>query len=87
MERMERIGTRTIDELGRIILPKELRAKLGWDEKDTLAMYYVDDNTLMLQLAQKYPGQRCVFCKADKAVRAIQGKGVCGGCMEKIKRD
>jgi len=50
---MERIGSRTIDELGRILLPNELRAKYGWDEGDTLALYYVDENTLMLQLSEK----------------------------------
>jgi len=39
MKPMERIGTRTIDELGRIVLPGELMAKLGWGEKDNLSMY------------------------------------------------
>ena len=53
MIRMERMGSRTIDELGRILLPNELRAKYGWDTGDTLALYYVDNNTLMLQLSEK----------------------------------
>jgi len=51
---MEKIGTRTLDELGRIVIPKEARAKLGWDEKDTIDMYYANENTLMLQLAEKH---------------------------------
>ena len=85
MERMERLGTRTIDELGRVALPNEIRAKFGWSEKDSLAMYYVDGNTLMVQLAEKYQGQRCVFCGTTEAVTAIHGKDICGSCLEKIK--
>ena len=54
MVHMERMGSRTIDELGRILLPNELRAKYGWDAGDTLALYYVDNNTLMLQLSEKH---------------------------------
>jgi len=71
--------------LGRVVLPNEIRAKFGWGEKDSLAMYYVDGNTLMVQLAEKYQGQRCVFCGTTEAVTAIQGKDICGGCLEKIK--
>ena len=64
MERMENIGTRTIDELGRIVLPSEIRVKFGWGERDKLNMYYVDNNTLMLQLVEKYPGQNA--CSAER---------------------
>jgi len=56
MERKEKIGTRTLDELGRIVIPAEARAKLDWGEKDTIDMYYADENTLLLQLAEKYSG-------------------------------
>ena len=87
MERMERLGTRTLDELGRIVLPSEIRSKFGWGEKDTITLYYVDSNTLMLQLAEKYPGAKCVFCGTTEAAKSLQGKDVCNGCLEKIKTD
>jgi bifunctional DNA-binding transcriptional regulator/antitoxin component of YhaV-PrlF toxin-antitoxin module len=51
MDGMEKIGTKTIDELGRILLTREIRARFGWGERDTLDMFFVDNNTLMLQLA------------------------------------
>ena len=82
---MEKLGTKTIDELGRIVLPSEIRAKFDWGEKDALSLYYVDGNTLMLQLAEKYPGQKCVFCGTTEAAKTVNGKDVCGGCLEKIK--
>ena len=49
-ENMKKVATRTLDELGRINIPKEVREKLGRGEKDKLAMFYADDNTLTLQL-------------------------------------
>ena len=82
MEKMERLGTHTIDELGRVKLPSEIRSKYGWGEKDTLTMYYVDKNTLMLQLSEKYPGQKCVFCGTTEAAKTIKGKDICKSCLE-----
>jgi len=86
MEHMERIGTRTLDELGRILLPSELRAKLSWTDKDTFAMYYVDRNTIMLQLMEKQQGTKCVFCGTAEALTTINGKDICGSCSEIIKK-
>ena len=84
-QNMERIATRTVDELGRIVLPSELRAKYGWGEKDKLSLYYVDSNTLMLQLEEKYPGQKCVFCGTTEAAKTHKGKDICECCLEEIK--
>jgi len=84
MENMERLGSRKIDELGRVTLTSELRSKFGWGEKDTLILYYVDSNTLMLQRAEKYPGAKCVFCGATEVAKSLQGKDVCSGCLGKI---
>lgn len=54
---MEKFFTRTIDELGRIVIPGELRAKFGWGERDILSFHYVDDSTLTLRLSEKYASQ------------------------------
>jgi AbrB family looped-hinge helix DNA binding protein len=54
MESKETTIKRTLDELGRIVIPKEVRAKLGWGEKDTFSFHCTEDNTLTLQLAEKY---------------------------------
>ena len=79
------MGNSKIDELGRISLPVELRKRYGWDKKDTLALYFVDQNTLILQLSEKYPGPRCVFCGATESARNVNGKDVCGECLERFK--
>jgi transcriptional pleiotropic regulator of transition state genes len=82
---MKNIFTRTIDELGRIVIPGEIRSGFGWGERDTLSFQCVDSNTLMLKLSKKYLGQKCVFCGATTTVTTIKEKDVCGGCLEEIK--
>ncbi|MCL1878022.1 MAG: AbrB/MazE/SpoVT family DNA-binding domain-containing protein [Defluviitaleaceae bacterium] len=63
---MENNFTRTIDELGRIVIPGELRSKLGWREKDTISIHCSDDKTLLLRLSEKYAGQKCGFAERAK---------------------
>ena len=48
---------RKVDELGRIVLPIELRRTMGIDVKDALEIY-VEGDTIMLR---KYEPS-CVFC-------------------------
>ena len=87
MENMKRICTRTLDELGRIVVPSEIRAKLGLEEGDTFAMYYVDGNTFMLQLAEKSPQKKCLLCGTNEVTETIKGKNICGQCYDEIKND
>ena len=49
---MERLASRTVDELGRVVLPSELR-KDGWDNGSTVSIYRADENTVILQLIEK----------------------------------
>lgn len=66
---------RKVDELGRIVLPKELRRTLGIGEKDPMEIY-TDGKGIILR---KYaPG--CAFCGSVNGVRYIHGTPVCGAC-------
>ena len=87
MENMKRICTRTMDELGRIVIPSEIRAKLGLGEGDTFAMYYVDGNTFMLQLAEKCATPKCLLCGVSDVAKAVHRKNICSGCTEEIKKN
>ena len=53
------LPSRTIDELGRIVIPSELR-KEGWCKGGTVSMYHVDNNTIILQLSERCEGSACV---------------------------
>lgn len=66
---------RKVDELGRIVLPIELRRTLGIDEKDALEIY-VDEDKIILK---KYE-PACVFCGNAVNVKVFRGKNVCSDC-------
>ena len=52
---MEFSAQKTIDELGRVALPSELRQELDWDTGDTVTVYRVS-NTIVIELSQKNQG-------------------------------
>ena len=70
---------RKVDELGRIVLPIELRRTMGIDVKDALEIY-VEGDTIMLR---KYEPS-CVFCGNAKDVLSIKGKNICRSCLKDI---
>lgn len=66
---------RKVDELGRVVLPIELRRTLGIDERDALEIY-VDEEKIILK---KYE-PACVFCGNASNVQVFRGKNVCQEC-------
>jgi transcriptional pleiotropic regulator of transition state genes len=72
---------RKVDQLGRIVIPKELRTTMDIKESDPLEIF-VDGDQIMLR---KYaPG--CVFCGSLKKIELISNsKYVCASCIEVIK--
>ena len=72
---------RRVDELGRVVLPIELRNKFGITEKDPMEIY-VDGNSIILK---KYE-PNCVFCGSTKKLVSYSDKLVCSKCAEKINR-
>ncbi len=68
---------RKVDELGRVVIPIELRRTLGIEEKDALEIY-VDNEKIILR---KYE-PACVFCGNASDVHIFRGKQVCRNCAE-----
>lgn len=54
MKNKETNITRTLDELGRISIPAEIREKLGWDKNATIKLHCTENNTLTLKLTDKH---------------------------------
>ena len=71
---------RKVDELGRIVLPIELRRTLGIDVKDSLEIF-IDGNYIMLKKYQP----SCIFCDQAKDVISFKGKNVCPNCIKELK--
>lgn len=72
---------RKVDELGRVVLPIELRRNLDVAEKDALEIY-VDGNTIILK---KYE-PACIFCGDARDVQNYKGKNICPHCMKELKQ-
>lgn len=73
------IVRKVVDELGRIVIPMELRKSLGIAEKDALEIY-VDGGQIILR---KYvPG--CVFCGEVNGVVNFKGKMICEKCRKDL---
>jgi AbrB family transcriptional regulator, transcriptional pleiotropic regulator of transition state genes len=78
---MKSIGiVRKVDELGRVVLPIELRRTLDIAIKDSLEIY-IDGNMIILK---KYE-PACIFCSEASDVINFKGKSVCKECIAELK--
>ncbi len=74
-------AVRLVDELGRVVLPIELRRNLNIDIKDPLEIY-VNGNEIFLK---KYI-PKCIFCESEEDVVKKIGKNVCHKCIVEVSR-
>ncbi len=72
---------RKVDELGRIVLPIELRRTLEINIKDAIEIY-VEGNTVILK---KYE-PACIFCGNAKNVTTYKDKNICADCLEELRK-
>jgi transcriptional pleiotropic regulator of transition state genes len=72
---------RRVDDLGRIVIPMELRRTLGIHVKDPLSIS-VDGERIILE---KYR-ESCVICGSETDVALVKDRPVCGECIGAIKR-
>lgn len=71
---------RKVDELGRIVLPIELRRTLDIAEKDSLEIY-MDGASIVLKKYQP----ACIFCDDARDVVVFHGKNVCPSCIKQLQ--
>ena len=78
--RMKSTGVvRKLDNLGRIVIPIELRKTMGIEIKDTLEIFTEGDEIIL----KKYE-PACVFCSSEQGLVSYRGKNVCQECARKI---
>ena len=70
---------RKVDELGRIVLPIELRRTLGIEVRDPLEIY-VDNESIILK---KY-APACIICGETDDLVEHQGKKICRKCIAEL---
>ncbi|MBO4818499.1 MAG: AbrB/MazE/SpoVT family DNA-binding domain-containing protein [Firmicutes bacterium] len=72
---------RKLDQLGRIVIPKELRTTFDIKETDPIEIF-VDGTDIVLRKYQ----QTCVFCGEAENLVEFNDKVVCAGCLKKLKK-
>lgn len=82
-------GFKCIDELGRIIIPKDARAELGWckkkgDTPGTPITFKVDGNKLILESAEE---PSCPFCGSKDEVFKYKNGSICIRCYNGIRKE
>ena len=70
---------RKVDDLGRIVLPIELRRTLDISERDELEIYMENDRIIL----QKFE-PACIFCGSAKSLVRYRRKNVCQDCVKKL---
>lgn len=70
---------RKVDELGRIVLPIELRRTLDIGEKDSLEIY-MEGSSIVLKKYQP----ACIFCDEPNEITVFHGKNVCSKCIKAL---
>lgn len=70
---------RKVDELGRIVLPIELRRKMSIAVRDPLEIY-VDGDCIILK---KYE-PACIFCGNHDDISTYKGKLICQKCRNEL---
>ena len=71
---------RKLDELGRIVLPMELRKTLDLKVRDSIEIT-VDKGAIILK---KY-SPACIFCGKDTKIAVFKDKNICSKCLQEIK--
>lgn len=71
---------RRIDELGRIVLPIEIRKNLCIDNRDAVEIFVENDKIIL----KKYE-PACIFCGNADNVTMFGGKLICHDCIAKLK--
>lgn len=70
---------RKVDELGRIVLPAEMRRLLELDKSDV--EIFLEGDQIHLQ---KY-SPNCIFCGGREGLVQFEGKSICAQCVDRLK--
>jgi len=73
---------RRVDELGRIVIPVEIRRKLRISEHDPLEI-----TTSGRAIVLSKPRDACVLCGSRKELSPFRGHQVCESCREALAAD
>lgn len=72
---------RKVDELGRVVIPIEIRNKFEIAEKDPIEIY-VEGSSIVLKKFE----QNCIFCGSTKDLVKYKDKLICSKCADNLMK-
>ena len=73
---------RALDELGRIVLPREFRDCCGWEAGDAMELTQDEDGTIHIAPKEL----ECKLCGGKKEVHNLgEGKLICSSCIDLVQ--
>lgn len=72
---------RAIDDLGRIVIPAEIRKHFDLNVRDKVTIYMEGDRIVVEKVRNSFS---CVFCGDENAPFEFKGRSLCPKCMEEL---
>lgn len=72
---------RRLDDLGRVVLPIELRRSFDLSEHDRVEIFTEDDKIILKKFEPN-----CMFCGNDRNLKEYKGKLICSACIKKMEK-
>lgn len=73
---------RKIDELGRIVIPKEMRRVIDIQNGDPVEIELEGHQIILTKYSSS-----CIWCGRESGLSDFKGKKICYECIEEIKRN
>lgn len=73
--------SRSLDSLGRVVIPVELRRQFDIKENEKIKFFIEDDKIIMKKVISS-----CVFCKSTEELVPFNDKCICAGCLSSLKK-
>jgi AbrB family transcriptional regulator, transcriptional pleiotropic regulator of transition state genes len=67
--------TRRVDDLGRIVVPVEVRRSLNWEPGDEIQISW-SGTTVSL----RKPTDQCLICSKSEGLHKVNGENICLSC-------
>ena len=71
---------RNVDELGRIVIPKEIRTAQNINSSDPIEIYVEGDKIILTKYVDS-----CIFCGSSNEISSFKGKKICADCLREIR--
>ena len=77
---MKIISTRKVDELGRIVLPVDLRREWQLEAGNTVDIVRQDDGTVTIMISRPV----CAVCRSEQDLVQVKDACICADCRREL---